>query len=35
MMIAIVSLAGFVAAGLIAGVCIDVLLQLDNIDDRV
>lgn len=35
MLIAIVSLAGLITAGLIAGTCITVLLQLENIDDRM
>lgn len=32
MIIAIVSLVGVVIAGLIAGACIEVLLQLEDID---
>lgn len=32
MIIAIISLAGAVTAGLIAGACINVLLQLEDID---
>lgn len=35
MVIAIVSLVGLITAGLIAGTCINVLLQLENIDDRM
>jgi len=31
-LIAIISLAGVVTAGLIAGACINVLLQLEDID---
>ena len=32
MVMAIVSLAGVITAGLIAGACINVLLQLEDID---
>jgi hypothetical protein len=32
MIVAIVSVAGLVTAGLIAGACINVLLQLEDID---
>lgn len=33
MVLAILSLAGLITAGLIAGACINVLLQLEDIDD--
>jgi hypothetical protein len=33
MLIAIISLAGLITAGLVAGACINVLLQLENIDN--
>lgn len=33
MLTAIISLAGLVTAGMIAGACINVLLQLEDIDE--
>lgn len=33
MLYAVISLAGLITAGLVAGACINVLLQLEDIDD--
>ena len=35
MLFAIISVAGIITAGLVAGACINVLLQLEDIDNSV